>query len=115
MPKPLTKETKIDVYMTEEQKKKIRYLTYFHNKDSMSEYMLDCALNSSDSPTTISSQLEKQWKGTDVFQRKQQRTLFLMMQFLMYISGFSRSKEDVMKFFDNANLEADIEFGKEDE
>ena len=103
MPKPLRKVIRYEFKMTEDEHKRITKLTLLNKKKNMAEYILEAALN------------YKKENEVDLhFQKQQLRSMHLLIQFVMYIASFSKSKEEVLRFYESAYSEAIKEFGKED-
>ncbi|MEN6621132.1 MAG: hypothetical protein ABFD50_06265 [Smithella sp.] len=117
MPKSLKKDSEVTVYMTNEQKNLVQHLTSTSDKNSVSEYMLDCALNSpKDKNSDVFTLLQKQREATESFRRHQQLIMHVIMHFVMYIASFSKTKEEVKHFYEKAYRDGITEFGngKED-
>ncbi len=105
MPKTAIKTEKIEVYLSPNQKKLIAQKASF-NKKTMSEYLLNCGLYfPQDSSEILKNEISFQ---------QQQRSIHILIQFVMYIASFSKSKDEVLRFYESAYSEAIKEFGKED-
>lgn len=105
MPKPLRKTIRYEIKMTPEEHNRISRFTFMHNKRSMAEYILSVALSPVNHQKTdvITTCLEEQ-----------RRTMHILLQFVMYIASFSKTQENVMKFYESARKSAIAEFGKEE-
>lgn len=116
MPKVLDKSAKIDVYMTEAQKKEVRKIADLHKK-SMSEFILETVLSTStskaknDNHNDILILLEKHFSEVNDFQNQQQITMYIMMQFIMWLTSEGKNREDIMAFYESQYQKAVDKFG----
>lgn len=117
MPRPKRKTEKVEVFMTYEQKQRLQFLAGV-NKKTMSEYLLDAFLSagngSDDSAGEQDSLLQNHLQAVKAFQIEQQRTMYVILQFSMYIASFSKSQDLVMKFYESVYQDALAAFGGED-
>lgn len=118
MPKALQKDTHIKVYLKMDEKKQIEKLTAISGKKSMSEFILEAALNTrppDDSFNDLLALLKKHFKEERSFQHQQQIIMYMVMQFSMYLASFSKEREEIMEFYENVYEGAIEKFGKEEE
>ena len=117
MPRPKVKTEKVEVFMTFEQKKNLQFLADM-SKKTMSEYLLGAFMargNCSDDPVRQQdSLLQNHLQAVAAFQKEQQKTMYIILQFCMYIASFSKSQDMVMKFYESAYQDAIAEFGREE-
>ena len=117
MPRAKRKTEKVEVFMTFDQKKNLQFLAGMSNK-TMSEYLLDIFLaagNGADGPVgEQDSLLQNHLQAVRAFQLEQQRTMYIILQFSMYIASFSKPQDLVMKFYESVYQDALTAFGKEE-
>lgn len=117
MPRPKRKTEKVEVFMTFEQKQHLQLLAGV-NKKTMSEYLLDAFLSAgkdSDEPASEQdSLLQNHLQTVAAFQKEQQRTMYIILQFSMYIASFSKSQDLVMRFYESVYRDAAAAFGGEE-
>lgn len=119
MLKEKKKSEKIEVCMTENQKRQLRKLAELANK-SMSEFILEAALNikirtPDDSFHDLAVLLTKHFKAEKSFQKQQQITMYMIMQFSLYLASFTKDREEIMEFYEDIYRGAIEKFGDEDE
>lgn len=119
LPKPLKKDTHIKVYCSNKEKKIIEKMTLLSNKDSMSEFILDTILDTDKAVKEINmkdmiSLFERQYSEGLTFQKEQQITTYILVQFAMYLASENKSRDEIMLFYENAYSGAIEKFGKED-
>lgn len=113
MPRPKRKTEKVEVFMTSDQKQRLLFLAGV-NKKTMSEYLLDVFLSAGNGP--VGEQdflLQNHLQAVRAFQVEQQRTMYVILQFSMYIASFSKSQDLVMKFYESVYQDALAAFGGE--
>lgn len=120
MPKVLDKSAKIDVYMTEAQKKEIRKIAHLNEK-SMSEFIVETVLSTSTSKAKNNNHndilivLEKHFSEVNNFQNQQQITMYIIMQFIMWLTSEGKNRDDIMAFYETQYQKAIEKFGNEGE
>lgn len=106
MPRPKRKTEKVEVFMTYEQKQLLQLLAGV-NKKTMSEYLLNVFLSAENGPVgEQDSLLQNHLQAVREFQIEQQRTMYVILQFSMYIASFSKSQDLVMKFYESVYQDA---------
>ena len=94
-------------------------MTLLSNKDSMSEFILDTILDTDKAVKEINmkdmvSLFERQYSEGFTFQKEQQITTYILVQFDMYLASENKSRDEIMLFYENAYSGAIEKFGKED-
>lgn len=118
MPKELIKSLRIEVFLTAKEKEEIRKMAKIHNK-TMSQFLLESALSISqnkpqnDSMDDMLALMEKHFSDVRNFQLQQQVTMFIMMQFIMWLTNKNESREDILEFYDEQYEAALKQFKKE--
>lgn len=119
MPRKSIKDAHIIVYMTNSRKMELEKIAQLNNK-TLSEFaleMLNTAVDSGkqDAPLNdLTVLLKKHFKDVKSFERQQQITMYIMMQFSMYIASSAHDKDGIMDFYEDAYKGAIEKFGKED-
>lgn len=121
MPRSQQKDVSIEVYMSTAQKKQLKELATLNQK-SMSEFILDVVFNTSfnrpspddDAFRELTLVLQKCFKDIRSFQHQQQIMMYVMIQFSMFLASFSRSRDEIMDFYEEAYQGAIGKFGKEE-
>jgi len=118
MPKQRKKDAYIRVYLSQEEKKQIEKLTSLSGEESMSKFILEAALNirpQDDSFHDLAILLTKHFKEEKSFQQQQQITMYMIMQFCLYLASFSKDRKEIMEFYEDIYEGAIEKFGKEEE
>ena len=115
MKKIKIKDEQLLIKLTAKQKEEIRKSAALKNQ-TMSAYVLECTLNPASDPGTL--ELLKTLKShfTDVrkFQSQQQITMYIIMQFVMWLNVENHSREEIMEFYDEQLKKASERFDKGD-
>lgn len=122
MPKPLKKDTFIKVYLNSDEKKQVETLVAISGKKSMSEFILAEILNNSlrrpssndDAFRDLTIVLRKKFNDIESFQHQQKITMYIIMQFIMFLASSTQSRDTIMEFYDDAYKGAIEKFGKEE-
>ena len=118
MKKVKRKYEKIEVYCTTKQKEDIKKLKELSGKNSVSEFILDTILETKtvkeNSMNDILSLFERQYSEGLTFQKEQQITTYVLVQFAMYLASENKSRDEIMTFYENAYAGSIEKFGKED-
>ena len=105
MKKSPKKNCGINIRVTEEQRKEIQQLAALSGKESVTEFILETILNVSplkpknDGIDDMLVLLEKHFSDVRKFQIQQQVTMYIMMQFTMWITNQKESREDIIEFY----------------
>lgn len=118
MRKVKRKYEKIEVYLTSKQKEDIKKLTELSGKNSMSEFILDTIFDTNKSVKDINindvmSIFEKQYDESITFQKQQQISSYVLIQFAMFLASENKSRDEIMAFYENAYSGAIEKYGKE--
>lgn len=58
--------------------------------------------------------LTKHFKEEKSFQKQQQITMYMIMQFSLYLASFSKDRKEIMEFYEDIYMGAIKKFGNED-
>lgn len=106
MPKPLRKTKIVKAYLNEQQGRQFEDLYTLSGKSSVSEFIVDTVLSTSSSKAKadigndILIVLEKHFSDVRSFQAQQQITMYIIMQFVMWLTSEGKSREEIMEFYD---------------
>ena len=115
MKKIKIKDEQLLIKLTAKQKEEIRKGAERKNQ-TMSAYVLDRTLNPmavSESPEMLEI-LEKHCSDVRNFQLHQQVNMYIMMQFIMWLTNKGESREEIMEFYDEQYEIACKQFRKKD-
>ena len=116
MAKVKIKDDQILIKLTSYQKRQIKNLAELSGQ-CMTEFILEAALNTrppDDYFRDLTIVLEH-FKEENSFQKQQQITMYMIMQFSLYLASFSKDRKEIMEFYDDIYKGAIEKFGKEDE
>lgn len=117
MAKVKIKDDQILIKLTSYQKRQIKSLAELSGQ-CMSEFILEAALNTrppDDSFHDLTILLAKHFKEEKLFQQQQQITMYMIMQFSLYLASFSKNRKEIMEFYEDIYKGAIEKFGEEDE
>lgn len=106
MKKRQKKDALLNVRVTQEQLKEVQELAALSGKDSVSEFVLSTIFDTSprkakgDNTDEVLMVLEKHFSDVRSFQAQQQITMYIIMQFVMWLTSEGKSREEIMEFYD---------------
>lgn len=105
MEKGPKKNCGINIRVTEEQRREIQRLAALSGKESVTDFILSTVFDTSfakpknDDMHDMLVLLEKHFSDVRDFQEQQQVTMYIILQFVMWIRNRDKSREDVMNFY----------------
>lgn len=108
------KDEQLLIKLTSEQKKEIRNLAELSNK-SMSDLVLDAVLNTSTKKAQgdIIGLLKEHFTSAGDFQKQQQITMHIILQFAMWAMSQSKTREEIMDFYKDIHESAKEKFSEQ--
>lgn len=117
MKKRPKKNCGINIRVTEEQRREIQQLAALSGKESVTDFILSTVFDTSfakpknDGIDDMLALLKKHFSDVRDFQEQQQVTMYIILQFVMWIRSRDKSREDVMDFYNEQYEIASKRFG----
>ena len=117
MKKRPKKNCGINIRVTEEQRREIQQLAALSGKESVTDFILSTVFDTSfakpknDGIDDMLVVLKKHFSDVHSFQEQQQITMYIIIQFVMWIKSDNLSKDEIMNFYNAQYDKAIKKFG----